>query len=66
MGTTSAQMLSVNYKAGSEANVHHRETGGQWEWVMVENDFYAPKPLLTELPSQHFFKCDWKLFALYY
>lgn len=25
------------------------------EWVMMENDFYAPKPLLTEVSSQHFF-----------
>ena len=41
------------------------EEEDSWKWAMIENDFCAPKPLLTEVSSQLFKKCDRKLFTLY-
>lgn len=56
ISTNATHLLIIKQGHGPVFTTGRQEAGRAW--VMRDNDFYALKPLLTEVSSDHFLKCD--------
>lgn len=62
-GTKGLYHISTNFDPQliikqSLVNVHNWEMNASLVWIMIDNEFYTPKLLISEVPSHFiFFKC---------